>query len=122
VATLPDEKTLRSLYIDQLLPESAIAKKYGTYQVKINRLRRKYGIAPISKTERLQLQLPALTELQKKLLIGSLMGDGGLTAPSDLSARFGEGHSEAQAGYLKWKADLLGEYTSCVYPTSKTNK
>lgn len=52
-----------------------------------------------------------LSVMQWEMLLGSLMGDGGLSEPvshNGLSARFRMGHAGCQAEYLDWKASLLG--------------
>lgn len=116
------KEQLIKLYYDDLLTDREIAKIYDTYQVKISRLRKKWDILTLGKTGRIEASLPDLTNIQKELLIGSLMGDGGLTAPSELSARFAESHSEKQEDYLRWKVDILGDYVSSTHPTRKVTE
>ncbi len=53
---------LQRLYVEEGLTEKEIASLYETYQVKINRLRRNYGIPTVLKSER--LDLPAFTTIQ----------------------------------------------------------
>lgn len=65
------------------------------------------------------MSLDDLTEIQKNLLIGSLLGDGGMSAPSSRTARFAEGHCWAQRGYTDWKAGILGDYVSNKYKATK---
>lgn len=113
----PDE--LRRLYEDELLPESEIARMYGTYQVRVNRLRKTYGIPTIGKTGRQTAMLPALTDHQAQLIIGSLLGDGFMYAPSESTACFCESHGEAQELYLRWKGDQLGPHASSYTRTVK---
>jgi len=105
-------EVLRDLYLEQLLPEKVIAERYGTYQVKVNRLRKKWGIPTLGKTKRIEQSLPPLTPEQEQILTGSLLGDGWMAATSATSARFSEGHAENQAFYLEWKAEKLTPYTS----------
>lgn len=110
---------LRDLYSVQLLTEQEIATAHGTTQVQVGRLRKKWGIPTLSKTERLAAQLPPLTDEQRSVLVGSLLGDGHLTAPSEKTARFIERHSAAQEPYLRWKAEVLGSLVSSVYKVQK---
>jgi len=111
---------LRQWYEVELLSENEIARRLGTYQVNVGRLRRKYGIETITKTERIARQLPSdLTFEQEQLIVGSLLGDGWMTASSEASARFHEGHAMKQASYTDWKADQLRPFTSKRYPTTK---
>lgn len=104
----------------ELLTDREIADRYGTYQVKINRLRKRLGIPTMSKGERAERALPPLTDRQVQLITGSLLGDGWMDATSDHSARFGEGHCVEQVDYTEWKAGILGPYVSNTYETRKT--
>jgi hypothetical protein len=112
-------ETLRRLYVNDLLPENVIAERYGTYQVKINRLRNKWGIPTVGKTGRRTAALPALTDRQRELVLGSLLGDGYMVAPSAATAAFCESHSIKQSAYLHWKGDILGPHVSSYSPTIK---
>lgn len=113
---------LRDLYTVQLLTEKEIAVLHSVSQVQVGRLRKKWGIPTLGKTGRTEARLPPLTDLQRSVLVGSLLGDGGMDAPSPLTARFVERHSATQEPYLRWKAALLGEYASSVYPVQKTDR
>jgi recombination protein RecA len=56
-------------------------------------------------------QSHTLSPAQWQIILGSLMGDGCLSAPVRAeadSARFRMGHGEQQAEYLEWKVSLLG--------------
>jgi len=105
---------LRVLYRKELLSDDEIARRYNTYQVKISRLRAKWGISTWSKGTRVGLQLPDLTPVQEQLLVGSLLGDGSMSATSGEAVRFGEGHGEKQAAYTEWKAHLMEPFTSSI--------
>jgi len=60
-----------------------------------------------------------LSDEQLDLIKGALMGDGALSRKGDRRAvRFRMGHGIAQAGYLNWKAELLGN----VPATRHTNR
>jgi len=110
---------LRKLYEDDLLTETEIALQYGTYQVKISRLRKKWGIETLDKTGRLEARLPDLTQVQQELVMGSLLGDGWMQATSEASARFQEGHSLAQEDYLRWKLAIMKPYSSSITSIQK---
>ena len=116
----PDE--LRDMYDVQLLSENQIADRLGTRQVYIGRLRKRYGIPTISQAERSTRKFPDLTDIQKELVMGSLLGDGWMDATSALSARFQEGHCEAQAEYADWKADQLEPFVSGRFWREKKDK
>jgi hypothetical protein len=113
------EKSLRRMYLEELLTEAEIAEKCGTHQVKIGRMRRRWGIPTLGKTGRLEAKLPDLSERQVELVVGSMLGDGGMRATSSRSASFNESHSLAQESYLRWKGEVLGPYVSRYTPTKK---
>jgi hypothetical protein len=110
---------LEKLYLEELLTEGEIAQRYGTYQVKISRLRAKWDIPTLSKAERSQRKHPPVTPYQEELLVGSLLGDGWMSTTSETSARFGESHSDKQEAYLRWKAGILEPFTSAIFTTRK---
>lgn len=110
---------LRELYLEQLLTETEIAEQFNTTQVSICRRRKKWGIPKVGKTGRITTALEPLTSRQEALLYGSLLGDGGLRATGQDTARFSEGHSEKQVPYLEWKAGILGAYVRKMVPTEK---
>jgi len=107
-----DAGVLRRLYLDEDRTETQIAEMFGTYQVKVGRLRRKWGIPTRTKTERVSGVLPNPTSQQAGILVGSLLGDGWMRATSDLAAGFGEGHCLKQRAYTDWKADIMEPFTS----------
>lgn len=109
----------KRLYYEELLTESEIAEQLGTYQVAVNRFRSRHQLPALGKTGRIERQMPDLTDLQRSLIVGSLLGDGSMTAPSSITARFSEGHSLAQRAYTDWKAEIMGEYVSQRYEATK---
>jgi len=123
IGTVPIEdltvEDFQRLYYDELLTESQIAERYGTYQVAVNRFKARHGLENLGKTGRIEKQLDELSSRQRSLIIGSLLGDGSMSAPSPTTARFSEGHSLKQREYTDWKADLLGPYVSSRYPSTK---
>jgi hypothetical protein len=118
VDDLTREELVR-LYLEEGLTEGEIARMYGTYQVKVGRLRKSWGIPTVGKTGRITMSLPPLTDLQREVLTGSLLGDGYMSETGRSSARFSESHSDAQRAYLGWKVDILGPYVSSTTPTEK---
>jgi 16S rRNA G966 N2-methylase RsmD len=112
------EDVLRRLYLEENLTETEIADRFGTYQVKVNKLRRKWGIPTLLKSDRLRLP----SELSPRLtsvLVGSMLGDGGIVATSPCTARYEEAHSTKQRAYLDWKVEEWGSFVSSVGPTKK---
>jgi hypothetical protein len=112
---------LEKLYLEDLLTEKEIAERFGTYQVRVSRLRKKWGIPTLGKTGRIEARLPDLTDLQKEVLTGSLLGDGWMSATSLSAARFCEGHAEMYREYTEWKATLLQPFISSCYYAKKVD-
>jgi len=111
---------LKDLYLVQLKTETEIAGMFGTSQVQVGRLRKKWGIPTLGKTGRLEKLLPpVLTSEQEEVLIGSLLGDGCLKGISEKTALYTETHGPSQYAYLDWKAEILGPFALSVYPTMK---
>jgi len=96
------EEILRQLYLDERLTDTQIAKEYGATQTTISRLRQKYGIQTILKSDRLNLPLLLSSRLQS-ILVGSMLGDGRLYSTGEDTASFCEFHSIQQKRYLEWK-------------------
>jgi hypothetical protein len=112
------ESELRRLYVDECLHETEIAELFGTYQVRVNRLRRKFGIPTQARTDNLKLP-DTLSSRLRSILIGSMLGDGGIRRTGELTACFVEHHSEKQKDYLDWKAREWGPFVSKVSPSNK---
>jgi recombination protein RecA len=69
-------------------------------------------------------QAHLLGNQQWQLILGSLMGDGNLSAPvrrSDHSARFRMGHGAAQSSYLDWKVSLLENIPHSMSASTKAS-
>jgi len=122
--TLADltKDVLEHLYLTELLTETQIAEQFNTTQGTVGRRRHKWGIPTLGKTGRIARELPDLTERQRELVVGSLLGDGWMNAPGRRSARFSEGHSLKQRDYTDWKADMLGPFVSQRYEGTKKDK
>jgi len=93
--------------------ERKLAKLFGCSKILIRRMRQDFGIAPISKASRQRSSLPSeLTQAQKEVLMGSLLGDGciSLNKAGD-SARYSESHSTEQREYLCWKQSVLHPFS-----------
>lgn len=66
--------------------------------------------------------LPPLTDYQKEVLVGSLLGDGHMNAPGSKTGRYSEGHCLDQEPYLLWKAEVFGPYVSTTFNVEKKDK
>ena len=111
-------EALRHLYLDDGLTDAEIAAQFKTYQVKINRLRIKWGIPTFIKSDRLNLP-DSLPSRMAAILIGSMLGDSGLRLTGNHTARLMEHHSVAQRAYLDWKVSEWGPFISNVVSGDK---
>ena len=109
---------LRDLYLKDLLTETTIARRFGISQTQVGRLRRKYGIPTLSKSDRFGLP-EELSPRLRSIFVGSMLGDGGLRRIGSATARYEESHSAEQRPYLDWKAEEWGPFVSKVIPTTK---
>lgn len=73
---------------------------------------------------RTQSHIPlVLNEIERKLVIGSLLGDGSLRiANRSINPTFNEKHSIKQDKYLLWKADILSRFEPRIYRYSNIRK
>jgi recombination protein RecA len=76
--------------------------------------------------DRVLMPLPHyLSDQQRQLVLGSLMGDGSVSPKRDhsngpgMKSRFRFGHGPKQDGYARWKADLLADVPHSISPHSK---
>lgn len=100
------------------LTEGEIAERYGTYQVQVNRLRKKWGVPLQVRTDRLHLP-ESLTPRLRSILVGSMLGDGSLRKTGASTASYVEHHSIKQREYLNWKALEWGPFFSSTSPSDK---
>jgi hypothetical protein len=104
---------LSKLYLEDKLTDTEIACEFGTRQVNVSKLRKKYNIPTILKSDRLGLP-EELTSRQTSILIGSMLGDGRLRKTGLVTADYSEYHSEKQRSYLEWKAKEWGLFCSHI--------
>jgi hypothetical protein len=109
---------LRRLYVDEGKTETEIAQLFDTYQVKVGRLRRSYGIPTIARTDRLGLP-GALAPRLRSILVGSMLGDGGLRRTGPQTAGYVEHHSAKQKAYLDWKVEEWGPFVATTPSSDK---
>jgi hypothetical protein len=91
-----------------------IAAFYGVQKPAITRLLRRWGIAPLSKTER-ATKTEAFTDEQREFILGSLLGDGYLSE----SGVFKIAYSSDQIGYLQRSHALLAPHVVPIYYEEK---
>ena len=99
----PIETVLRDLYLEKKLSPTEIAKQMGLQFDQISYLRRKYKIPKVEKYERHNL---VLSEKQKKIILGTVLGDGCLHKKDNYHRLLLE-HCEEQKAYLDWKIEQL---------------
>jgi len=112
------EPELRRLYLEEKLTTKEIGQRFGLTQSQANRLRIRYSIPTISKSDR--LDLPPLTTTQKEVLLGSIFGDGRLLSTGSVTAGYSEFHSDKQYEYLQWKASVWGAHLCSVRDGNST--
>ena len=61
----------------------------------------------------------ALSDDQRQLILGSLLGDGSLRFASAHNAHFRVGHGERQRAYCEWKHEMLAPFANKLAPTGK---
>jgi hypothetical protein len=107
---VPEKDILYELYIEKGLSMSSIATIFNTTSMTVRAWLNNYDVKSRISNISLyhELRDTDFTEIQKKLLIGSILGDGGLRIPKrGKNAYFYERHCEKQREYLEWKRDLL---------------
>jgi recombination protein RecA len=61
----------------------------------------------------------ALSEDQRQLILGSLLGDGSLRYASEQNVSFRVGHGEQQQSYCQWKWEMLAPFANKIGKTGK---
>jgi tRNA G10 N-methylase Trm11 len=92
---------LAELYL--AMGDQQIGDLYGVSKIVIRRLRREYGIQPISKSARCERQDP-LTDEQKEVAIGVMLGDGHIRGEGSLQVA----HYYGQLNYLRQLHQIFG--------------
>jgi recombination protein RecA len=114
-----DKDDLIKLYIDKDKTSYQIAEIYGCHRKCIISRLKKMGI-PIKRHKRKYsyFYCQKLTEEQKEILYGGILGDGCIHLHHNgiNSCRYIETHSEKQLGYLKWKMAKLDNFISVKEP------
>lgn len=86
-----------------------IAPQYGISAPAISRLLKANGIQVISSLHKYDdLRLISITNIQKQIIVGSLLGDGCVYRDTERSNyKLSFGHCEAQKEYFDWKMSLM---------------
>lgn len=105
---------LSELYTKEFLTDEKIAELlcsegYEATKKRVLRWRNDFNIQTLKQYERF---IPPIIEGElKSLLIGSMLGDGRIAFRANAS-HYEERHSPEQLDYLKWKANIWGEWSS----------
>ncbi len=105
---------LSELYTKEFLTDEKIAELlcsegYEATKKRVLRWRLDFNIQTLKQYER--FIPPAIEGELKSLLIGSMLGDGRIVFRAN-SSHYEERHCTEQLDYLKWKADIWGEWSS----------
>lgn len=111
-----EKEELKKLYTDELKSDKEIAIIFNINPLKIGKIRKEYGIATINAKlkDTIRKSKNPLSQRQKSILLGSLLGDACLKSRNDFSAYISFSHSIKQKKYTDW---LYEEFKSvCVSP------
>jgi len=93
-----------------------IATKYNSTFNTVKKYLEKFNID----TDDLLKSHYGLTEIQKRLIVGGLLGDGGVYSGGIRGFYYKESHTVEQLDYLKWKVKLFGSMIEDdLYPYTK---
>jgi len=131
----PSRESLYNLYCNKELSMKQVSEKLKIGKTTVRRRLKKYEIKTRSSPEGQKLRLQRdgkfggylkdkLTELQKELLIGTLLGDGTLyLGRRNTNARLKIQHSEKDNNYLEYKYSILNSFvTGTVMRDVRFNK
>lgn len=113
----PSAERIRDEYWNEGLSTEKIARNHGCSRQQINKLMKIHGIPTYS-----DLQKIDLTDVQKGIVIGSVLGDAYITGTRQGKARIGMGHSWKQEEYLVWKSIMLAPFMTRRKMNVVTNK
>jgi len=117
----PPERSLSDLTPSALadlynqMGDVQIAKIFGVAKPAIQRLRRRWGIAPLSKADRSVIRSVAFTAEQKEICIGTVLGDGHILSRGVLKVA----HSINQLTYTRRMHSLLSPHTRPMFYEEK---
>lgn len=112
---IPEKSILHDLYVNKSMSLSAIASNFSTTSMTVRSWLNKLEIEvrPSNISLYKEIKEVQFSDLQKSIIIGSILGDGCLRIPKrGKNAYFTEKHCEDQLQYLQWKKDLLKPFAS----------
>lgn len=107
---VPSKEDLYKLYIGEEMSLAKIASIYSVSAMTVRSWLIGRGLSTKTSTQSLYHEIRGVdfSDLQKQLIVGSILGDGGLRIPKrGKNACFYERHCAKQKQYLEWKRDLL---------------
>lgn len=110
---IPKEKLIE-LYVEKHMTMHEIAEVYNVNRTTISNKLKEFGIdmEPTVRKYRM-LKATPINDEQKKLILGSLLGDASVIKKIKTSY-FKVGHCEKQKEYLMWKKSVLGNFVNHV--------
>lgn len=114
---LIEKEDLILLYKEKKLTQKEIGKIYNVNRTTISNRLREFGISPNPNQRKfISSKDNKLSNKQKELIVGSLLGDGSLVLSSRrVIPYFRVSHCLAQAEYLKWKHQILSGISRPIY-------
>lgn len=112
-------KEVLSRLIDQGLSMQEIAQCQGCSQSYVRKLYQIPSTQPIKNRRPEGIKLWTLTNTQREMLLGTIMGDSSIIPSSANRFRFTSGHSEKQRAYLEHKRDVLRPFSWDLRPQRK---
>lgn len=112
---VPTTEVLHDLYVERNLSMANIATIFNMSVMTVRAWLKNSGIQSRVSTVNMNHELrdTEFSDVQKSLLIGSILGDGNLRIPKrGKNAHFSERHCEAQRMYIEWKNKLLMPFTN----------
>jgi hypothetical protein len=99
---------LAEMYVK--LSDRGIASLYGITKPTVSARRRAWGVESLSKGDRAAIRQAEMTEDQKQVCLGTLLGDGHLIERGSLKVT----HAWHQFTYLKWKHTILSPHVCAI--------
>lgn len=112
---VPSKDFLEEMYIKNKLTVKQIGSIYNVDNKTVNGWLKHHNIQAFSdKRKYYHLKARPLTNKQKELVIGAMLGDGFLSRKKKSSTRLTIQHNEKMLQYLLWKRDIMNNFVNTV--------
>lgn len=117
MSNIISKESLRDMYVFQGMSDIEIADRVGLTQSWVNKLRKVYGLKTDERYQlrRNPLRHISLSERQKEILYGSLLGDSCIAVQNSGTGYWSCRHSVSQEGYLLKVAEEMKPFVAKVY-------